>query len=165
MRDKTKYNAYISSPEWQEKRKQVFEQKWYKCESCWISESLHVHHWTYRRLYKEKISDLFVLCWYCHMSLHEKYGTIDLLRATKAFIKWEELIPRKKKSKARGKSKKIRQLTSILVYWKFRLQRWITHTRVEMIISTRYNEKKYKRFLEKWRKPKQNVTVTINTCK
>ena len=54
MRDKTKYNAYINSPDWQEKKERVFEAKWYKCEACWISEWLQVHHGTYRRLYKEK---------------------------------------------------------------------------------------------------------------
>ena len=99
MRDKTKYIAYIHSPEWQEKRKQVFAHKWYKCEACWITEWLHIHHWTYRRLFKEEISDLFVLCSYCHMALHDKYWTKDLYRATKAFIEWMELIPRKKKKR------------------------------------------------------------------
>jgi hypothetical protein len=99
MKDKTKYNAYILSLEWQEKRKQVFDKKWYKCEACWISEFLHIHHWTYIRLYKEKLSDLFVLCGYCHMSLHDKYWTRDLFRATKAFIKWEDLKQKKKRTR------------------------------------------------------------------
>lgn len=162
MRDKTKYNAYIASSEWQEKRKQVFEQKWYKCEACGITEWLHVHHWTYRRLYKEKLSDLFVLCGYCHMSLHDKYWTKDLLRATKAFIEWRELIPRKKKSKARWKSKKVRAMANVALYWLFRLQKHVTLTKVQMLASTRFNEKKYKRFIEKWwiRKNKMEITIT-----
>lgn len=161
MRDKTKYNAYIASPEWQEKRKQVFEQKWYKCEACGITESLHVHHWTYRRLYKEKLSDLFVLCWYCHMSLHDKYGTKDLLRATKAFIEWRELIPRKKKSKSRWKARKVRTIANVALYWLFRLHRHITLTKVQMLSSIRFNEKKYKRFIEKWwiRKNKMEINI------
>lgn len=160
MRDKTKYNAYINSPEWQIKRKEVFNAKWYKCEACWISESLHIHHWTYRRLYKEEISDLFVLCWYCHMSLHDKYGTRDLFRATKAFIKWNDLIPRKSKSKVRGKSKKVKQITNTLVYGVFRLQRGITITRVQMIISRKFKEKQYKKFIQGWKRTNREVTIT-----
>jgi len=162
MKDKTKYNAYIASPEWQEKRKEVFRSKWYKCEACWISESLHIHHWTYRRLYKEKISDLFVLCWYCHMSLHEKYGTIDLLRATKAFIKWEELIPRKKKSKARWKARKVKTIANIALYWLFRLQRHVTLTKVQILTWRWFSEKKYKRFTEKWWIKKNKIEITTH---
>ena len=33
------------------------------------------------------------------MALHDKYWTKDLYRATKAFIEWMELIPRKKKKR------------------------------------------------------------------
>lgn len=95
------------------------------------------------------------------MNLHEKYWTRDLLRATKAFIRWEELIPRKKKSKVRGKSKKIKKLVNVLSYWSFRLQRWLTITRVQMIISTRFHEKKYKSFIEKWKNTKAEVTISI----
>lgn len=162
MRDKTKYNAYINSPEWQIKRKEVFDAKWYKCEACGISESLHVHHGTYRRLYKEKIQDLFVLCGYCHISLHEKYGTRDLLRATKAFIAWQELVPRKKKSKVRWKAKKVRNTANVAIYGMFRLHKHVTLTKVQMLSSIRFNEKKYKRFISKWwiKKEKMEITIT-----
>lgn len=143
MRDKTKYNAYINSPEWQEKRKEVFDEKWYKCEACGISESLHVHHGTYRRLYKEKISDLFVLCWYCHMSLHDKYGTRDLLRATNAFIQWQDLIPRKTKTKKKKiKQSKIELVhAKLAIYWTFYHTRWKTRVKFDQIMSQR-NERR-----------------------
>lgn len=161
MRDKTKYNAYINSPDWQEKRKEVFEAKWYKCEACWISEWLQVHHGTYRRLYKEKIKDLFVLCGYCHMSLHDKYWTRDLLRATKAFIRWEELIPRKNKSKARWKKRKVKSLSWVILYWEFRIRKLITFTRFQMIMAKNFNEKKYKRFLQRYNNWKKEITTVI----
>lgn len=161
MKDKTKYYAYINSPEWHGKRKEVFKAKWYKCEACWISEWLQVHHGTYTRLYKEKIKDLFVLCWYCHVNLHDKYWTRDLLRATKAFIRWEELIPRKKKSKARAKAKKIKYITNIAIYWTFRLRRHLTKTKVQILIWRWFKEKTYKRFNEKWNQKKDEITISI----
>lgn len=99
MRDKTKYNAYINSPEWREKRRKVLDFRGCKCQRCLSEENLQIHHWTYRNLYKEKIADLFVLCYSCHVALHTMYWTKDLLRATKAFIKWVELIPRKKRKR------------------------------------------------------------------
>lgn len=99
MRDKTKYITYINSIEWKEKRKQVLDFRWSNCQACWNTGNLHIHHWTYKRLFKEKIADLFVLCSKCHKDLHDKYWTIDLLRSTKAFIKWVDIIPRKKKKR------------------------------------------------------------------
>lgn len=94
-----KYKTYLISDEWKQTRELVFQKKWRKCEKCKSENHLVIHHWTYIRIYKEKISDLFVLCNWCHKELHEKYWTRDLMRATKVFIKWEELIQRKKKTK------------------------------------------------------------------
>lgn len=161
MRDKTKYNAYIASPEWQEKRKEVFEHKWCACEACGSTKYLHIHHGTYRRLYNEKIEDLFVLCGKCHTELHEKYGTKDLFRATKAFIKWAELIPRKsrwrKSLEQRKKDREARRRNkmnlSCVTTVHIRLIKHLTLTRYSMVLAKKFNEKNYKRFILKiWQK-------------
>lgn len=96
---KEKYTEYINSEEWKQKREQAFIHRWMICQKCWSTSFLQVHHWTYKNLFKEKLSDLFILCNNCHFDLHQKYWTKDLFRATKAFIKWIELIPRKKKKR------------------------------------------------------------------
>lgn len=91
------YTEYLQSEEWKYKREEVFLSKWKLCQKCWSDQYLHIHHWTYLRLWKEKMKDLFVLCWSCHKKLHEIYGMKDLLRATKCFITGEEYKPRVKK--------------------------------------------------------------------
>jgi len=174
MKDKTKYNAYIASPEWQEKRKQVFEQKWCACEACGSTKYLHVHHWTYRRLYNEKIEDLFVLCGECHIDLHEKYGTKDLFRATKAFIKWAELIPRKsrwrKSLEQRKKDREARNRNKLnLIYATtihVRLIRQLIVTRTAMVLAKKFDERKYRRFRDKINKRKnkeyrEQIKITV----
>lgn len=107
------YKTYLLSDKWKQKRELVFQKKWRKCEKCKSENHLVIHHWTYIRIYKEKVSDLFVLCNWCHKELHEKYWTRDLMRSTKAFIEWEELIPRKKKIRKsleeRREARKIRK--------------------------------------------------------
>lgn len=99
MRDKTKYIEYMNSESWKIKREEAFWHRWRFCQKCWSTEYLQVHHGTYNRIFKEKLADLFVLCNQCHFRLHEKYGNKDLLRATKSYIKWIELVPRKKKKR------------------------------------------------------------------
>lgn len=113
MKNKIKYNLYIISDDWKKKREEVFLYRWRVCQKCWSTDNLHIHHSTYVRLYKEHIKDLFVLCWYCHINLHEKCWMKDLLRNTKAFIKWVDFRPRKKRNRIpleeRQKNKKLRK--------------------------------------------------------
>lgn len=91
-----KYKEYLLSAEWRYKRELVFRSRWRQCQKCFCNHDLVIHHWTYTRIFHEKLSDLFVLCSSCHDQLHKKYWTNDLLRATKSFIKNTELVPRKK---------------------------------------------------------------------
>lgn len=92
---KKKYHEYINSDLWWQKREEVFNFKWRKCEKCWIEHSLQIHHWTYVRLWNELLEDLFVLCNSCHFELHELCWLKDLLRVTKRFIAW---LPYEKRS-------------------------------------------------------------------
>lgn len=96
---KEKYYDYISSDDWRLKREQCFLHRWKVCQKCWNESNLQVHHWTYQRLFKENMADLFVLCWNCHIKLHELFWLKDLLRATRCFIKWLEYKPKKKRKR------------------------------------------------------------------
>lgn len=81
-----KYKKYLLSIEWQNKREEILNINWYKCQRCSSTNNLHIHHWTYKRLYKENISDLFCLCSKCHTKLHSLYWFKNLLNTTKLFI-------------------------------------------------------------------------------
>jgi 5-methylcytosine-specific restriction endonuclease McrA len=71
------YRAYIGpprSPAWEAKRRKKLEQQGYRCERCKRHKTqlrrglewLEVHHRTYVRLGRERLSDLQVLCNTCH---------------------------------------------------------------------------------------------------
>ena len=70
------YLAYIGpprSPAWEAKRQAKFRQVGQRCQKCrrWKhqlgpGEWLEVHHLTYKRLFRERLSDLQVLCNTCH---------------------------------------------------------------------------------------------------
>jgi|SRR4249920_1352980 len=72
------YLAYIgppASPEWEEKRQQKLAEASYQCERCGRKQAdgwtLHVHHWTYERLFHELMRDLEVLCEEHHKAADE----------------------------------------------------------------------------------------------
>lgn len=67
------YKKYISSKEWKEKKEEVFNQRGKECEQCGYQYRLHVHHLTYERLGNERLEDLQILCFQCHMSKHDEY--------------------------------------------------------------------------------------------
>lgn len=102
-RNKTnhKYINYLKSTEWEIKRQLVLSRENNKCQTCNSTSNLHIHHWTYVRIFKEELSDLYCLCSDCHSNLHKPYWTKDLLRVTKAFINWVEYIPKKLTKKER----------------------------------------------------------------
>jgi len=63
---------YLRSPHWiATARAKRAEVKW-KCEKCHERKRLDVHHKTYKRLGKERMSDLQALCRDCHDKEHRK---------------------------------------------------------------------------------------------
>jgi 5-methylcytosine-specific restriction endonuclease McrA len=68
---KINYADYIKSPGWASKRRGKLFDANYKCEKCGSeTQTLEVHHLTYERLGDERMSDLIVLCSYCHKVAH-----------------------------------------------------------------------------------------------
>ena len=64
------YLDYLRSPEWKAKRRRAIERAGHACEICGKTGRLEVHHTTYERLGKERLSDLVVVCRSCHRWVH-----------------------------------------------------------------------------------------------
>jgi 5-methylcytosine-specific restriction endonuclease McrA len=74
-----KYEGYLQSRRWADKRRQKLVEQNYTCERCGycrltnpIDIPLDAHHKTYDHLGDEPLSDLEVLCRNCHTKQHGK---------------------------------------------------------------------------------------------
>lgn len=67
---KKRYKSYLKSPRWKAKRKRVLARDGFKCVRCGNKYNLQVHHLTYKRIFKERLSDLITLCQSCHKKEH-----------------------------------------------------------------------------------------------
>ena len=67
-----KYQAYLCSREWAERRNAVYLRCGSVCERCNMNAADHVHHLTYVRKYAELPEDLQALCRGCHEFTHGK---------------------------------------------------------------------------------------------
>lgn len=66
----TAYAQYINGPDWQTKRLERLQHDNHRCSRCQSTETLQVHHVTYERLGRERLTDLLTLCDPCHRSEH-----------------------------------------------------------------------------------------------
>ena len=71
-----RYNKhqYLISPEWKAKRKQALKAANYSCQLCKAETDLHVHHISYKNLFRENPEDLAALCSDCHTYVHSIHG-------------------------------------------------------------------------------------------
>lgn len=65
------YNLYLKSFHWKITRWRKKFQMWLLkgsvfCEKCKRNKFLAIHHITYKRIGRERLSDLQVICFYCH---------------------------------------------------------------------------------------------------
>lgn len=74
--EKEKYQAYLCSREWAEKREAVRERAKGKCERCNFFPMEACHHLTYARKFDESLEDLASICNLCHSFTHGK-GDLD----------------------------------------------------------------------------------------
>lgn len=63
------YYEYLKSAEWQQVRTRLFKLRGRKCELCENTDSLHIHHLTYKRVGHERDEDLQILCDDCHVGI------------------------------------------------------------------------------------------------
>lgn len=64
------YEQYLQTPEWRGIRQDALKSANYRCQVCYATKPLHVHHRTYERRGHEHHSDLIVLCEDCHKMYH-----------------------------------------------------------------------------------------------
>lgn len=66
------YQDYLQSDHWRDLRGAKLLEAGFRCQKCGKKSQLQVHHKTYERVSREKLSDLEVLCDPCHFDLHSK---------------------------------------------------------------------------------------------
>jgi len=67
------YQQYLKSSKWKILRLRALQRDSYTCQHCKTegdTNSLHVHHLTYKRLGDEHLDDLLTLCPTCHKKVH-----------------------------------------------------------------------------------------------
>src|SRR5439155_22697334 len=65
-----KYNAYLESKEWQDKRERVLKRANGQCEGCGAKAATQAHHLTYAHVFNEFLFELVAVCDDCHQRLH-----------------------------------------------------------------------------------------------
>lgn len=65
------YYTYIKSQEWKDVASAARIRAEYRCQICYETGKLSVHHRTYIRLGRERDTDLTVLCSRCHKLFHK----------------------------------------------------------------------------------------------
>jgi 5-methylcytosine-specific restriction endonuclease McrA len=64
-----RYDAYLNSPEWANKRQLVLQRDNHICQSCLQPTATQVHHLHYTHLYNEPLFELVSVCVPCHESI------------------------------------------------------------------------------------------------
>jgi 5-methylcytosine-specific restriction endonuclease McrA len=68
-----KYHRYLrSSKEWATIKIELYASRGKKCEVCYSTYKLQVHHRTYKNIYNEEPSELVILCDVCHKKAHKE---------------------------------------------------------------------------------------------
>jgi len=79
-----KYQCYLCSREWAEKREMILGRCGGVCERCGLNKVDAVHHKTYERKYTERPEDLIGICSGCHAFTHGKSDCDPIESARKA---------------------------------------------------------------------------------
>ena len=66
------YEEYLLTTHWQTFRAAAYEHYGHKCVLCGAKETLNLHHKHYETRGRETISDVILLCHYCHKIYHGK---------------------------------------------------------------------------------------------
>lgn len=67
------YKDYLKTDHWYHLRRQILKAAEYRCQLCYRKDlPIHVHHRTYVRRGRERLSDLIALCERCHAKFHDR---------------------------------------------------------------------------------------------
>lgn len=73
------YKEYLLSNEWHKLRIKKFKQVGYSCQICDANKNLQIHHRTYKRIFKEELNDLTVLCEDCHQLYNHRHNVEEYI--------------------------------------------------------------------------------------
>lgn len=71
-----RYDAYMRSPQWREKRDAVMRRAGGFCEGCGKERATQVHHLTYAHLCAEFLWELRAVCTPCHERIHQEMEAV-----------------------------------------------------------------------------------------
>jgi len=81
-----KYNRYLESDEWKQKRDKVLKRANGICEGCLENPAKHVHHLHYGSIFDELLFDLVAICESCHAKIHPELDDLfESERFTRCF--------------------------------------------------------------------------------
>jgi len=89
------YERYLKTDKWAKVREQALARFDWRCATCHSEEHLQVHHRTYERVGCEYLTDLTVLCRYCHRALHDLWNQNDrseLIEVEKVMSDHERIV-------------------------------------------------------------------------
>ena len=68
------YMSYLNQPHWKKTARRRRKLSGNRCDKCGANGCiLEVHHLTYKRLGRERMSDLMTLCSECHDKVHNRH--------------------------------------------------------------------------------------------
>lgn len=93
VRKPVKYDAYIKSKKWAERRNKYFKKFGRYCDICRSFKYIQLHHMFYGNFGEEKDEHLIPLCKEHHDKFHKELGKTkkDMTKETKLFIEKEKL--------------------------------------------------------------------------
>lgn len=71
------YRGYLESEHWKRMRSAVLNRDRHRCRDCGSKGPLHVHHKTYKRIGRERMTDLVTLCEDCHAERHGIFRVVN----------------------------------------------------------------------------------------
>lgn len=94
--NRIEFRAYRCSPEWGRKRLRRIRKDKYTCQTCGQFPPLYVHHRTYARVGRERLSDLISLCPPCHAAITHsiKIRGVDQHWPSTIWSWWQRLAAR-----------------------------------------------------------------------
>lgn len=134
------YLEYLQSEHWQKTKERALTYYHYQCTFCGQKKFLNVHHKRYRDdsgviLFREKLSDLSVLCADCHSKHHDKVAECEIAMV--------EIVP--DSDRAEQERERIKYYLENIGEYLQRQDQFINHLRklrgAQPIIREVYNDK------------------------
>jgi hypothetical protein len=110
-----RYNRYINSPAWSDRKRAYFSTYARVCAFCGTTDDIHLHHHTYDRMGRELDEDLVPLCVSCHDAVHDYHRSnrVTLTVATRVVAQGRAVIVKRRSDKrAKDRERRRRKRTT-----------------------------------------------------